>query len=67
MALRPYSVRFQVYKETYPLTSMRLLTLRHLWWQIVRLLSADMHPVEIIVQVLVVVTGPRPIIERASS
>lgn len=46
--------------------SVGFLTLRHLRWQIVRLLSTDMHPVEVIVQVLVVVTGSRTIIERTS-
>lgn len=60
-------MRLRVYKEMYPSVSVRFLTLRHFRWQIVRLLSTDMHPVEIIVQVLVVVTGPRTIIECASS
>lgn len=44
----------------------RVLTLRHLGRQIVRLLSTDMYPVEVIIQVLVVVTGSGTIVERTS-
>lgn len=46
--------------------SLGSLTLRHLRWQIVRLLSADMYPVKVIIQVLMVITGPRTIIKRTS-
>lgn len=67
-ALRSYSVKSNVFKcrSLFYQVPMWFLTLRHLRWQIVRLLSTDMYPVEVIIQILMVVTGPWTIIEGTS-
>lgn len=43
------------------------LTLRHLRGQIMRLLSTNMDPFEVIIQILVVVTGPGTIIKGTAT